>query len=67
MVVALAIDAGLGWPERLFRFIGHPVAWMGAWLSWLDERLNPPRRRRRLLDAPPVRALRERVAAPGRL
>jgi peptidoglycan/xylan/chitin deacetylase (PgdA/CDA1 family) len=34
---------------------------------WLAERLDPPRERRRMLDAKPVRALRERVAPPGRL
>jgi peptidoglycan/xylan/chitin deacetylase (PgdA/CDA1 family) len=34
---------------------------------WLADRLDPPLRRRRLLDTRPVRALRERVAPPGRL
>jgi peptidoglycan/xylan/chitin deacetylase (PgdA/CDA1 family) len=34
---------------------------------WLAERLDPPRSRRRLLEWGPVRALRERVSAPGRL
>jgi len=40
MVVALAIDAGLGWPERLFRFIGHPVAWLGRLIDVLDGAWN---------------------------
>src|SRR5579872_1759447 len=40
MVVALAIDAGLGWPERLFRLIGHPVAWLGRLIDVLDRSWN---------------------------
>src|SRR5579872_5763907 len=40
MVVALAIDAGLGWPERLFRLIGHPVAWLGRLIDVSDRSWN---------------------------
>jgi adenosylcobinamide-phosphate synthase len=40
MVVALAIDAVLGWPERLFRLIGHPVTWLGRWIGALDAAWN---------------------------
>ena len=29
-----------GYPERLFRAIGHPVTWMGALIAMLDRRLN---------------------------
>ena len=29
-----------GYPERLFRTIGHPVTWMGALIGMLDRRLN---------------------------
>src|SRR5579863_3465222 len=36
MVVAMAIDAVLGWPERLFRLLGHPVTWLG----WLIDRVD---------------------------
>ena len=28
----------------LYRLIGHPVTWMGAWLGWLEGRLNIPAR-----------------------
>ena len=41
-LAALVIEALAGYPDALYRAIGHPVAWMGAWLSWLDERLNRP-------------------------
>ncbi len=37
---ALLIEAGCGYPARLFAAIGHPVTWMGHLLAWLDRRLN---------------------------
>ncbi|AHM04526.1 Adenosylcobinamide-phosphate synthase [Roseibacterium elongatum DSM 19469] len=48
MALALVIDACLGWPDRLYARIGHPVTWIGAVISALETRLNhgPDRRRR---------------------
>ena len=40
MVVAMVADALLGWPDRLFARIGHPVAWLGKIIAALDARLN---------------------------
>lgn len=40
MLVALAVDAALGWPDRLYRRIGHPVTWAGRLITLLDRRLN---------------------------
>ena len=40
MLVAMALDLAIGWPDRLFAAIGHPVTWIGALISWLDARLN---------------------------
>lgn len=40
MLVALCIDAVLGWPERLFRAIGHPVTWIGRMIDALDRWIN---------------------------
>jgi len=40
MIVALALDALVGWPDRLYRRIGHPVTWLGALIDALDVRLN---------------------------
>ncbi len=34
------IEAFVGYPAPLYRAVGHPVTWMGAWLDWLDWRLN---------------------------
>lgn len=39
-LLALMIEAAVGYPDRIYRRIGHPVTWMGALISWLDSRLN---------------------------
>ncbi len=39
-LLALAIEAGVGYPDALFRRIGHPVTWMGALIAALDRELN---------------------------
>ncbi len=39
---ALGLEALIGYPAPLYRVIGHPVTWMGAWLAQLDTRLNWP-------------------------
>lgn len=40
MCAALAIEAAVGYPDWLFRAIGHPVTWIGAVIDLLDRRLN---------------------------
>lgn len=42
LLLALAIDAGFGYPAALFRAIGHPVTWMGRAISRLDRQYNKP-------------------------
>lgn len=46
MLVAMALDVLIGWPDALFRRIGHPVTWLGALISGLERALNhgPARR-----------------------
>jgi len=39
-VLALCIDAGAGYPDAVYRRIGHPVTWIGALIGLLDARLN---------------------------
>lgn len=50
MVVAMAVDALLGWPSRLFARIGHPVTWLGRLIAAIDTGWNrasdPPALRR---------------------
>ena len=36
---ALLLDAVVGYPDALFRAIGHPVTWIGALIAALDRRL----------------------------
>ncbi|MCA0032810.1 adenosylcobinamide-phosphate synthase CbiB [Mesorhizobium sp. B263B2A] len=38
--LSLAIEFFLGYPDWLFRAIGHPVTWFGRLISFLDLRLN---------------------------
>jgi adenosylcobinamide-phosphate synthase len=50
-LVAMLIELGLGYPQRLLGAIGHPVSWIGRLIARLDRRLNreiatPPARRR---------------------
>ena len=40
MLVALVLDAALGWPKALYNAIGHPVTWIGALIKKLDIWLN---------------------------
>ena len=42
MLVAMAVDAVLGWPGALFARIGHPVSWLGGLIGALDARWNRP-------------------------
>jgi adenosylcobinamide-phosphate synthase len=39
-LLALLIEAGIGYPDRLVSSIGHPVAWIGGLIGVLDRRLN---------------------------
>jgi adenosylcobinamide-phosphate synthase len=51
-LAALLVEAAAGYPDRVYRRIGHPVIWAGALIGWLDTRLNSPTRsehQRRLL------------------
>jgi adenosylcobinamide-phosphate synthase len=42
MLVALGLEVAFGWPDWLFRRIGHPVTWIGAAITCCDARLNRP-------------------------
>lgn len=53
-LIAMVLDAGLGYPPWLFARIGHPVSWIGALIGWCEARWNAPRfsfARRRLNGA----------------
>ena len=38
--LATLIERYTGYPDALFRIIGHPVQWIGAFIFWLDHSLN---------------------------
>jgi adenosylcobinamide-phosphate synthase len=57
MLVAMAVDAVLGWPGALFVSIGHPVTWLGGLIGALDARWN------RVSDTPEKRRLAGVAAA----
>lgn len=40
LLVALVADAVIGDPDRLWRRVAHPVAWIGTLIAVLDRRLN---------------------------
>jgi adenosylcobinamide-phosphate synthase len=40
LVAALATEAAVGYPERLYKTVGHPVTWIGALIGKLDRTLN---------------------------
>lgn len=39
-LVALVLDALIGWPDAVYRRIGHPVTWLGRLIGWLDRNGN---------------------------
>jgi adenosylcobinamide-phosphate synthase len=41
-LLALVIEAALGYPPLLLRAIGHPVTWIGAIIGALERRFNRP-------------------------
>jgi adenosylcobinamide-phosphate synthase len=41
---ALALEAALGYPDALYRRIGHPVGWAAALIEALERRWNHPAR-----------------------
>jgi adenosylcobinamide-phosphate synthase len=45
MLIAMALDAVLGWPHSFYVRFGHPVTWLGRLVSMLDARFNRERDR----------------------
>ncbi len=41
-LVAVAIEAAVGYPEPFYRAIGHPVTWIGRLIAWADDAWNSP-------------------------
>ena len=41
-LAALCVETLIGFPVPLYRAVGHPVTWFGAWLMRLETGLNRP-------------------------
>ena len=39
-LAALVLEAAFGYPDALYRRIGHPVTWLGALIAWCERRWN---------------------------
>jgi len=39
-LIAVATEAAAGYPDGIYRRIGHPVAWIGALITWCDQAWN---------------------------
>ena len=40
LLIALTLDIVLGWPEKIYTNIGHPVSWIGKVISYCERSLN---------------------------
>ncbi len=45
-LLALMLDVLIGWPDAVYRRVGHPVTWAGRLIAALDRTLNKGRARR---------------------
>jgi adenosylcobinamide-phosphate synthase len=41
-VLALGLEAAVGYPDPLYRRIGHPVTWIGRLITGMEARFNRP-------------------------
>jgi adenosylcobinamide-phosphate synthase len=39
-LVAIATEAMVGYPNIVYRLVGHPVTWIGRFITWCDEAWN---------------------------
>ena len=40
LLIALTLDIVIGWPEKIYTNIGHPVSWIGKVISCFEHSLN---------------------------
>src|SRR5262245_12497641 len=39
-LIAVATEAIIGYPDAVYRLLGHPVTWIGRLIAWCDESWN---------------------------
>jgi adenosylcobinamide-phosphate synthase len=64
-VLAMVAELATGYPDRLFRVVGHPVSWAGRLIAALERRLNDKGLSERRRRANGVGALAVVVLASG--
>ena len=42
-LIAVVTEAMIGYPDAVYRAIGHPVTWIGGLIAWCDKRWNSDR------------------------
>jgi adenosylcobinamide-phosphate synthase len=50
-LIAVLTEVAVGYPDALYRWLGHPVTWLGALIAWCDQGWNSealPFKQRRL-------------------
>jgi adenosylcobinamide-phosphate synthase len=70
MLMALGLEGLMGWPDRVYDRIGHPVTWMGSAIDACDTRFNragDSAARRRMMGVAVVLALCSAVFAGATL
>jgi adenosylcobinamide-phosphate synthase len=48
-LVAIATEAMVGYPNAVYRLVGHPVTWIGKFITWCDDAWNSGTRSSRRL------------------
>ncbi len=41
-LIAVATEAIVGYPDAVYRLVGHPVTWIGRLIAWCDKTWNSP-------------------------
>src|SRR6267154_220451 len=41
-LIAVATEAIIGYPDAVYRLVGHPVIWIGRLIAWCDRAWNSP-------------------------
>jgi adenosylcobinamide-phosphate synthase len=41
-LLAVLLEAVVGYPDALYRLVGHPVTWLGRLIAWSDRNWNSP-------------------------
>src|SRR5437016_5399391 len=42
-LIAVATEAIIGYPDAVYRLVGHPVTWIGRPIAWCDQAWNSPK------------------------